>query len=85
MYKKISALAETLQAFVNKTKYVFEIFTWAVASLRSVADILSSFPKPDNYEADQRDSTNSSRERTAEAELSNGEQPSGDKVREPNQ
>lgn len=49
MYQTINGLAKKLEALLNRTAYVFEIFKWGVAALRSIASVLSSFPKPPDY------------------------------------
>lgn len=46
MFNRINSIAQGIKSFVDRTEYVFAIFVWAVKALRSLSDILASFPKP---------------------------------------
>lgn len=52
MFQKISAIAQRIEGIVNRTRYVFEIVTWSIETLKLVADRLRAFPKPVNEEKD---------------------------------
>jgi hypothetical protein len=52
MFQKISAIALRIEGIVNKTRYVFEVVTWSIETLRVIADRLRAFPKPANEEKD---------------------------------
>jgi hypothetical protein len=70
MFQKISAIAEGINRFLNKTKYVFEIFTWSVDTIRVISGCLANFPKPP---ADENNDKNSGSERSESVSPDNGE------------
>lgn len=80
MFQKISALAAKVERFVNNAAYVFEVVQWLITSLRQVAAILNSFPKPAGHDAEKEsDLPQSDSERSTGSE----EQQSGQSENKP--